>query len=440
MTTKECKKNITPAREVSKTNKKMKKILFLLLLFLSISIFPQEKLSLEECYTLVNKNYPLAKQHNLLSKQNELDLEVIKTKKLPQLDFLAQASYQSDVIDIPVSIPNFTIESPSKDQYKTTVSVNQLIYDGGLINASAEAKSASLKTQQKQVDVNLYQLKQQVNQLYFSILLFQEKTALLTSKKELLQAKLKEVQAGIKYGILLPTSDSVLEAELLKIEQQSTEIEITKITLTETLSKLIGKNISSTILLENPEILTNSGMNIIRPELELFKLQKEQIKASEQLIAKKNSPKLVGFATGGYGNPGLNLLDNTFQTYYLAGFKINWNIFDWNSAKKERKSLQVNKEIIDNQQEIFTLNTNIELNQQLAEINKISKYIESDKTIIELRKTILKSADSQLKNGVITSSAYITELTNLYEAENNLSTHKIQLLLAKANYKTTKGN
>ena len=418
----------------------MKKILFLLLLFLSISIFPQEKLSLEECYTLVNKNYPLAKQHNLLSKQNELDLEVIKTKKLPQLDFLAQASYQSDVIDIPVSIPNFTIESPSKDQYKTTVSVNQLIYDGGLINASAEAKSASLKTQQKQVDVNLYQLKQQVNQLYFSILLFQEKTALLTSKKELLQAKLKEVQAGIKYGILLPTSDSVLEAELLKIEQQSTEIEITKITLTETLSKLIGKNISSTILLENPEILTNSGMNIIRPELELFKLQKEQIKASEQLIAKKNSPKLVGFATGGYGNPGLNLLDNTFQTYYLAGFKINWNIFDWNSAKKERKSLQVNKEIIDNQQEIFTLNTNIELNQQLAEINKISKYIESDKTIIELRKTILKSADSQLKNGVITSSAYITELTNLYEAENNLSTHKIQLLLAKANYKTTKGN
>ena len=418
----------------------MKKILFLLLLFLSISIFPQEKLSLEECYTLVNKNYPLAKQHNLLSKQNELDLEVIKTKKLPQLDFLAQASYQSDVIDIPVSIPNFTIESPSKDQYKTTVSVNQLIYDGGLINASAEAKSASLKTQQKQVDVNLYQLKQQVNQLYFSILLFQEKTALLTSKKELLQEKLKEVQAGIKYGILLPTSDSVLEAELLKIEQQSTEIEITKITLTETLSKLIGKNISSTILLENPEILTNSGMNIIRPELELFKLQKEQIKASEQLIAKKNSPKLVGFATGGYGNPGLNLLDNTFQTYYLAGFKINWNIFDWNSAKKERKSLQVNKEIIDNQQEIFTLNTNIELNQQLAEINKISKYIESDKTIIELRKTILKSADSQLKNGVITSSAYITELTNLYEAENNLSTHKIQLLLAKANYKTTKGN
>jgi len=109
-------------------------------------------------------------------------------------------------------------------------------------------------------------------------------------------------------------------------------------------------------------------------------------------------------------------------------------------TKQLGKSLKINKEIIDNQQEIFTLNTNIELNQQLTEINKISSFIESDKTIVELRKQILKSAKSQLKNGVITSSAYITELTNLFEAENNLNTHKIQLLLAKANFKTTKGN
>jgi len=124
----------------------------------------------------------------------------------------------------------------------------------------------------------------------------------------------------------------------------------------------------------------------------------------------------------------------------MVGLKLNWNIFDWSASKKQRKSLQINKDIIDNQQEIFELNTNIELNQQQSEINKISAFIQSDETIIDLRKKILNSVDSQLKNGVITSSAYITELTNLYEAENNLSTHKIQLLLAKANYKTTKGN
>ncbi len=418
----------------------MKKITTLLMFFLSLTVFAQEKLSLEDCYTLVNKNYPLAKQYNLLTKQNDLDKDIIKTKKLPQLDFSAQATYQSDVTSIPIVIPGSTIEPPNKDQYKATASINQLIYDGGFIDASLDAKSTLLKTQQKQVEVNLYQLKEQVNQLYFSILLLQKKRALLIAKKKQLETTLKEVKAGVEFGMLLTSSDSVLEAELLKIEQQFAELDFNKISLIETLSKLIRHDISVKITLENPEITSNLETEIKRPELELFQLQKEQITASEQLIAKKNSPKLVGFATGGYGNPGLNMLDNSFQTYYMAGLKINWNIFDWNASKKERKSLQVNKEIIDSQQDVFILNTEIELNQQLAEINKISTIIESDKTIIELRKQVLKSANSQLKNGVITSSSYITELTNLYEAENNLSTHTIQLLLAKTNYKTTKGN
>jgi len=418
----------------------MKKISTFLILFIALSSYSQEKLSLEECYNSVYKNYPLVKQKELFAKQNELDAEIIKTGKLPTLDFSAQATYQSDVVELPISIPNIEIESPNKDQYKAAVSVNQLIYGGGLIDANLDAKSATLKTRQKQVEVSLYQLKEQVNNLYFSILILQEKKALLTAKKTQLEATLKEVKAGIKFGMLLPTSDSVLEAELIKIQQQFTEIDFTKNTLIETLSRLIGQNISTTIILTNPEISSSLKTEINRPELDLFQLQKEQIEASEQLILKKNSPKLVGFATGGYGNPGLNMLDNSFQTYYMAGLKLNWTIFDWNSSKKERKSLQVNKEIIESQQEIFNLNTNIELNNHLSEMNKISNFIEDDKSIIDLRKKVLKSAKSQLKNGVITSSAYITELTNLFEAETNLSTHKIQLLLAKSNYKLTKGN
>ena len=418
----------------------MKKIITILILLITSSVFAQETLSLNECYSLVKKNYPLAKQNELLAKQNAIDKEIIKTQKLPKLDFSAQATYQSDVIKIPISIPGSTIKPPNKDQYKTTVSLNQLIYDGGLINASTKVKEATLKTQQKNVEVNLYQLNSKVNQLYFSILLLQEKRALLDAKKAQLVSKLKEVKAGIEFGAILPSSDNVLEAELLKIDQQYSEINQNKISLVQTLSAIIGKTISTNIILAKPVISENLTTAIKRPELDLFQLQKEQINASERLIAKKNSPKLVGFATGGYGNPGLNMLDNSFQTYYVTGLKLNWNIFDWKATKKERKSLQVNKDIINNQQEIFKLNTNIELNQQQSEINKITSFIKSDKQIIELRQKVLKTASSQLKNGVITASAYITEFTNLYEAKNNLSTHKIELLSAKANYKTTKGN
>lgn len=418
----------------------MKKINFLILLLISISVFGQETLSLTDCYNLVNENYPLVKQSNLLALQNKLDVEVIGKEKLPKLDLLLQATYQSDVTKTPFMTPETGIEAPNLDQYKANLSVNQLIYSGDKINTLANLKTAEYKTKQQQVKVNLYQLKKQVNQLYFSILNLQETRTLLEAKRKQLHSKLKEVKAGIKFGALLPTSDTFIEVELLKLEQKFIALDLNKERFLETLSELIFVKIPVNTVLENPTITINSLATIQRPELDLFTLKKEQITASEKLIANKNIPKIVGFATGGFGNPGLNMLENAFKTYYWVGVRLNWNVFDWNTSKKERESLLINTEIINNEAEIFNLNTKINLSQQNTEIRKITAFIDSDKSIIELQKKIVSTTESQLKNGVITTSDYVTEITNLYEAENNLSTHKIQLLLAKANYNITQGN
>lgn len=418
----------------------MKQLLTILILLISLGVKAQEEITLEKCYALVNTNFPLAKQKELFNKKNELDASVIKKSKLPTLDLGAQASYQSDVTHVTISNPMFAIDPPNKDQYKATLSVNQLIYNGGFISKSLESTNNELKTEQKQLEVNIYQLKKQVNQLYFFILLTQEKTKLLEENKMLLESKLKEIKAGIEFGAILPSANNVLTIEILKVTQRITELEQNKKSLLLNLSQLIGQEMPTHTTLQNPTIDAELGNDIKRPELELFQLQKQQIETSVQIISNKNAPKLFGFATTGYGNPGLNMLDNTFQPYYLVGLKFNWNIFDWHMNQKQRMSLAVNKEIIDNQQEVFKLNTNIELTQQKSEIDKITSLIETDKTIIDLQKKIVNNSDAQLKNGTITPSAYTQEITALFEAENNLSTHQIQLLLAKANYNTIKGN
>jgi len=415
----------------------MKYLTLIFIILFTLSSVAQQNITLETCYQLATKNYPLAKQYQLLDTQTNLDKEVIATSKLPQLSLDAYATYLSDVIEFPLTMSG--IEPLNKDQYRATVSVNQLIYNGGATNASLNLKSAQLKTKQKQLEVSLYQIKQQINQLYFSILLAQESKLLLKAKKTQLEAKLKEVESGIKYGIIIPSSDKVLKAELLKINQQFQELDSNKTTLIETLSSLISQPLNLSTIFKTPLIETEIQPTLNRPELDLFQLKKTEIENSENLLAKQNAPKLLGFATGGYGNPGLNMLDNSFQTFYTVGIKLNWNIFDWNANKKQRASLAINKDIVDNETEVFELNTNIELNKQQKEISKIENFITSDLDIIKLRKEVLKSADSQLKNGVITSSAYITELTNLYEDENTLIQHKIQLQLAKANYNVIKG-
>jgi outer membrane protein TolC len=415
----------------------MKKAAFILILLITLPIFGQQVITLQECYNLVLKNYPLVKQTQLLKQQNLLEAKVISNSKLPQLNVEATATYFSEVTEFP--LPNSPVEPLSKDQYRATLLINQLIYDGGETDASLDVKSIQLKTKQKQVDVTLYQLKKQVNQLYFSILLSQEKYLLLTSKQSQLQAKLKEVQSGIKNGILLASSDKILQVELLKINQQFIDVESTKLTLIQTLSSLIGQSLEISTAFQSPLTEIQFNAKISRPELELFQYKKEEIESTQTLISKQNTPKLHGFVTGGYGNPGLNFLDNGFQTFYTVGVKLNWKVFDWNTTKKRHESLGINKDIIDTETEIFRLNTNIELDQQQKEIDKIKAFINSDIEIIKLRKDVIKIADSQLKNGVITSSAYITELTNLYDDENTLVRHEIQLQLAKSNYNIIKG-
>ena len=416
----------------------MNRLLYLLTLLMALPLGAQQAITLQDCYKLASTNYPLAKQSALLKHQNDLDLEVISNGKLPQFELSAQATYQSDVTSVP--LPNTNIEPLNKDQYRATFSVNQLIYNGGLINASTKSKSAQLKTQQKQVEVSLYQIKKQINQLYFSILLIQEKKQLLTNKQTQLKTQLLEVKSGIKNGVILPSSDHVLEAELLKTAQQFQEIENNKIVLIGNLSTLIATPLSLETTFETPITNTVLGKAINRPELELFQFKKEEITLNETLIGKQNAPKFLGFATGGYGNPGLNMLDNSFQTFYTVGLKLNWQVFDWNSNKKQRESLAIAKDLVETEAETFKLNTTMERTAQEKEIATISELIQLDNDIIALRKKVLEATQSQLRNGVITTSAYVTELTHLNDAENGLATHLIQLELTKANYNITTGH
>ena len=417
----------------------MKKLIFLLFL-IPLSSFAQESLSLEKCYDLAEMNYPKFKQSALVKEQSDLNSEIIKTKKYPKLDFDAQATYQSEVIHFPTENPGLVFELPNKDQYKATLTLNQLIYGGGTIDAAIAEENAKSITQLQKVNVELYQLKPKINQIYFSILLTQEKKKILLAKQKQVKEKLKEVKAGVKYGALLPTSDAILESELLKVEQQLKDTESTKQNLMQTLEKYIGIPVSNTSTFTYPENAIDLTNSISRPELELFNLQKSQIDNTSSMLQKNRLPKVYGFAQGGYGNPGLNMLDNSFQAFYYVGLKLNWNVFDWNKTKKQTQALELNKQIIESEREEFKLQTNIQLEQQAIEVEKYKEFINSDQTIISLQNQILKTAESQLKNGVITSSNYMDQLTDLYEAEINLKTHEIQLLLAQANYKVIQGN
>ena len=203
----------------------MKKVSILILLLISYLTSAQEMLTLEECYELAEENYPLASQLSLLEEKTSRELEVIQKDYLPKIDLNAKATYQSDVIEIPMNLGGQTIESVDKDQYRATVDVEQLIFNGGKITARKDLTEAELLSRKQEVKVNLYQIKKRINQYYFGILQLREQMALLESKKEALSERIQELESQVKYGTALPASENILNAERLKIDQQQDEVE-----------------------------------------------------------------------------------------------------------------------------------------------------------------------------------------------------------------------
>src|SRR5690606_3744524 len=173
------------------------------------------------------------------------------------------------------------------------------------------------------------------------------------------------------------------------------------------LAILINQNIDNTTELAEPKLLTKRENDSKRPEVKLFDLKQNQLETSQELISKAKYPNLAGFAQLGYGNPGLNMLDNSFQEFYIVGLKLSWNVFDWGKTKAQHQSVEISKEIISTEKETFVLNNLIQLKEAQNDIDKYEEILQSDAEIIDLREQVLKVALSQFKNGAINSSDYI---------------------------------
>lgn len=418
----------------------MERSIQVLFFLFPILLSAQQRLTLEDSYILAIENNPLKVKKQWLEERAKEEIFIIESSKLPTLDLNVQASYQSEIIRFPGDLPTMSIDYPNKDQYRATLDAVQLIYNGNNIKAQKKLKQAELQTNQQQVEVNLYELKYRVNQYYFSALLKQEQEQLLSLKKDQLRERLSEVKAGVKYGAVLESSERILEAELLKLEQDQAQIQADRIKALKQLSKLLHIEFQDNLVLENPDFITFKSEENRRPELTLFEFQENQLEASREVISKEIVPKLSGFAQAGYGNPGLNMLDNSFQDFYIVGVKLNWNVFDWGQNKKKKRVIDYNKELIAAERENFLLNNRIQESEAYSDIEKFQNLLLKDDSIIKIREEVLKAASSQLANGVIRSSEYITELNNFFEAKINKQLHQIQLNLAKANYQVIVGN
>ena len=397
-----------------------------------------DPLSLDDCYALARQNYPLVKQQELIQKSKEYSIENISKGYLPQFVVNGQATYQSDVTEIPIQLPNTTIPSLSKDQYKIYAEVNQTVFDGGIKKLQKQSVEAGAAVDQQKLEVELYKLKERINQLFFGILLANEQLAQTNILKKDIQLGISKINAAIANGTALKSSADALQAELLKTDQRTIELRSASQAYKDMLGLFINRSLDEHIVLEKPEKISASP-TINRPELTLYDTEKKLFAIENDLIKAKNLPKAGLFLQGGYGRPALNMLKNDFAAYYIGGAKITWSLSGLYTSKKEKALLNIKSKTVDLQKEVFLFNTNLIVKKQNAEISKLEELIRSDNGIIQLRTRIKNTALAQLEYGVINSSDYLREVNAEDQAKQTQLLHEMQLVMAQYDQQTTTG-
>jgi len=421
---------------------RIKQLLIYCLLFAGNRLMAQDKpvLTVEQCYAAAAANSPLAQQKALTIVAGNMAEKNQNMKWLPQVDINAQATYQSAVTSFPAKLPGITVDELSKDQYKGTLDLVQPIYDGGIIGTQKKLQHATTNVESQRVEVDLYQLKLKVTAYFFTALLMEENIRLMNLVKEDLGNNIKKVSAQAENGIATNSNVDILKAELLKTSQKVIEFNATRKAALQMLEILTGTAIAENTSLAKPGGNANAEETILdRPELKLFDFQKQQFRLQSKLISAKANPKFSFFANGGYGKPGLNMLKNEFQWFYIGGVKLSIPITGQFTKQRDQRVIRIQEQIVDRQKENFLNNNRQLLVQQKNETEKYRELVSSDDEIVALRKKIKENASFRLVNGIITSSDYITELNAENQAMLTQKLHEIQLLQSQYNYKLILG-
>lgn len=422
---------------------KTKSINLILALLACSPCFAQ--LRIEDCYQKAQANYPLIKQYDLIEKTKEYNLSNANKGYLPQMMFSAKATYQSDVTQIPVDfsqmgIQGVDIPALSKDQYGATVDVNQTIWDGGAIKSQKDGLRTAAEVEKKNVEVSIYSINERVNQLYFGVLLADEQIRQNQLLLDELKRNYDQVQSYVQNGIANQADLDAIKVDLLKAEQNKTRFVNTKKAYTEMLSKLIGEEVTANTEFVKPDATRPATHTINRPELELFDAQIKNLETKNREINAGLMPKLGLFATGGFGKPGLNMLSNDFDAYYIVGARISWNIGNFYTKKNSKRQIQTSIRSVETQRETFLFNTNLDIVQKDNNINSYFDQLKYDDEIIALRGSVKRASEAKMANGTLSGSDLTRDINAEQMAIQDKILHEMELLLAIYNLKFATNN
>lgn len=403
-----------------------------------ISIFTaSSQISIEECVRLAEDNYPLIKKYDLLSATQDVDLSDIDRSWLPRIGLYGQLTGQNVVPSFPRALTGVfeqmgeDVRGLGKFQYKVGADISQTIWDGGVSSVRREIVRSREEVRKAALDVELYAVRERVENIFFAILLTDEQIAQQKLTRDLLLDNLKKIRSMVRNGTALQSDADMMEAQALTVEQSITQALSASKGYRDVLGIFIGRSLDGTVLTK-PTVEEPSASLSERPELKLFDDKLKACMLSDRLAATSVMPKVGLFAQAYYGYPGFNyfesMISRNLSFNILAGVKVSWNIDSYYTRKNSARRSVLESREIEADRDIFLFNSGIQTASLRNSIDGIRNMMRDDSKIIALRAGVRRTAESQLENGVIDVNALLTRISDENQARLAAQLHEIQLI------------
>lgn len=394
-------------------------------------------LTIEQCVEKARDNYPMVKKYDLLAYTLDIELSDINKGWLPRIGVYGQVTAQNVVPSFPESLSGVLqqmgqpMKGLGKLQYKAGVDVSQTIWDGGVSHAQRELRRAGTAAEQSGLDVEMYAVKQRVENLYFAILLTEEQIAQNRNTMTLLDATLERLKAMLRNGTAMQSDVDMIEAQKLTVMQGIAQAESALSGYRTVLGMFMGESLQGVELIR-PDSVMPSELQSDRPEIRLFDTRIVAADASRRLADTALMPKVGLFAQAYYGYLGFDyfksMINRDLSFNIMAGVKVSWNIDSFYTKRNVSRRNRLDIAGIMAEKETFLFNSDMQVASQLEKIRGIRDVMKDDSRIMALRANVRKSAESQLQNGIIDTTALLTKITDENQAALMARYHEIQLV------------
>ena len=405
----------------------------LAVLLLAFSATAADTLTVEQCRSLAVQKSPLQQKKLYAESIRVLQVRNLESNNLPRINIGAQATWQSDVFGFPGDNPLFKVPKVPKDQYKLSVDVAQRIWDGGTDQYARRQRELEASLASAQADVDVFQLREVVTDLYFRALLLQESESILKISKTDLETRLKQAEASVREGVALRTAADQVKIQILKTDQQISATQVDKQALLEVLARWMGRD-NTDFLLAVPvwsdKVLLQPEK---RPEYRLFALQQSTFQLQKDRLGLLLQPRIEAFAQAGLGRPNpFNFFETGFEPFVLIGLRASWTPFDWGNRRRDAQVFDLQVKNVEAQRLAFDQRLDANTIKDFWDLNvKYREQLTQDAAIITLQEDIVRRADAQVKNGVMTATDYLAQLNLLTQSRLTQRTHELQLVYAR---------